>query len=94
VIKVAESKGGRIPDDAGLLEEVTNLVEQPTALLGNFEQKYLALPKDVLITVMKKHQRYFPVWGKWLLPPLYCRAMATLITSTLCSMARYVARAQ
>jgi glycyl-tRNA synthetase beta subunit len=48
-------------DDPGLLEEVTNLVEQPTALLGNFEQKYLALPKDVLITVMKKHQRYFPV---------------------------------
>ncbi len=47
-----------------MLEEVTNLVEQPTALLGNFEQKYLALPKDVLITVMKKHQRYFPVLGK------------------------------
>ncbi|MBI5564417.1 MAG: glycine--tRNA ligase subunit beta [Chloroflexi bacterium] len=63
VIKAAESKGGRIPDDAGLLEEVTNLVEQPTALMGNFEQKYLALPKDVLITVMKKHQRYFPVLG-------------------------------
>ncbi|MFN8598458.1 MAG: glycine--tRNA ligase subunit beta [Anaerolineae bacterium] len=64
VIKVADSKGGRIPDDAGLLEEVTNLVEQPTALMGNFEPKYLVLPKDVLITVMKKHQRYFPVLGK------------------------------
>jgi glycyl-tRNA synthetase len=61
---VAESVHGQIPDDAGLLEEVTNLVEQPTALLGNFEKKYLTLPKDVLITVMKKHQRYFPVLGK------------------------------
>jgi glycyl-tRNA synthetase len=64
IAKVAESVRGLIPDDASLLEEVTNLVEQPTALLGNFEQKYLALPRDVLITVMKKHQRYFPVLGK------------------------------
>jgi len=64
IAKVAESVHGQIPDDPSLLEEVTNLVEQPTALLGNFDQKYLALPKDVLITVMKKHQRYFPVLGK------------------------------
>lgn len=64
ITTVAESVHGQIPDDAGLLEEVTNLVEQPTALLGNFESKYLALPKDVLITVMKKHQRYFPVLGQ------------------------------
>lgn len=61
IARVAESVHGQIPDDPGLLEEVTNLVEQPTALLGNFDQKYLALPKDVLITVMKKHQRYFPL---------------------------------
>jgi glycyl-tRNA synthetase len=58
---LAASVGGRIPDDAGLLDEVTNLVERPTALLGRFEPEYLALPHDVLITVMKKHQRYFPV---------------------------------
>lgn len=64
ITTVAESVHGQIPDDAGLLEEVTNLVEQPTALLGNFESKYLALPRDVLITVMKKHQRYFPVLGQ------------------------------
>jgi glycyl-tRNA synthetase len=64
IAAVAESVHGQIPDDPGLLEEVTNLVEQPTALLGHFEQKYLTLPKDVLITVMKKHQRYFPVMGK------------------------------
>jgi glycyl-tRNA synthetase len=58
---LAASTGGRIPDDPDLLEEVTNLVERPTALLGRFEPEYLALPQDVLITVMKKHQRYFPV---------------------------------
>jgi glycyl-tRNA synthetase len=59
--QLADRVQGRIPDDPGLLEEVTNLIEQPTALLGHFEQKYLALPKDVLIMVMKKHQRYFPI---------------------------------
>ncbi len=58
---VAARIGGSIPDAPGLLEEVTNLVEQPTALLGSFEERFLLLPTDVLITVMKKHQRYFPV---------------------------------
>ena len=58
---LAASVGGRIPDDPDLLEEVTNLVERPTALLGRFEPEYLDLPQEVLITVMKKHQRYFPV---------------------------------
>ena len=47
--------------DPGLLDEVTDLVEQPTAIRGNFARSYLRLPNDVLITVMKKHQRYFPV---------------------------------
>jgi glycyl-tRNA synthetase len=58
---LATSVGGRIPDDPGLLDEVANLVEYPTVLLGRFEPEYLALPQEVLITVMKKHQRYFPV---------------------------------
>jgi glycyl-tRNA synthetase len=58
---LAQSVNGVIPDDPGLLDEVTNLVEQPTALLGNFEPEYLSVPKDVLVTVMRKHQRYFPI---------------------------------
>jgi glycyl-tRNA synthetase len=57
----AEQVGGHIPDDPELLEEVGNLVEVPTAVLGAFEERFLALPQDVLIAVMKKHQRYFPV---------------------------------
>ncbi len=36
-------------------------MERPTAVRGTFEEEYLSLPRDVLITVMKKHQRYFPV---------------------------------
>ncbi len=61
-IKVlADDVGGHIPDDPALLDEVTYLVEQPTALLGRFEKKYLSLPREVLEMVMRKHQRYFPV---------------------------------
>ncbi|MDH4135688.1 MAG: glycine--tRNA ligase subunit beta [Anaerolineae bacterium] len=59
--RLAAEVGGQIPADPALLEEVTNLVEQPTAVGGAFEEEYLSLPRDVLITVMKKHQRYFPV---------------------------------
>jgi len=47
--------------DEKLVEEVNNLVEAPTALLGNFSKEHLELPKEVLIDVMKKHQRYFPM---------------------------------
>ncbi len=48
-------------DEPALLDEVTDLVEAPQALLGTFEAHYLDLPAPVLIGVMKKHQRYFPV---------------------------------
>jgi len=58
---VAKEVGGHIPEDPGLLEEVTNLVEVPTALLGSFSEHHLSLPSEVLIAVMKKHQRYFPI---------------------------------
>ncbi len=63
VAALAAEVGGTVPDDPALLEEVTDLVEQPTALRGDFAADYLRLPKEVLITVMKKHQRYFPVVG-------------------------------
>lgn len=49
------------PDEPALLEEVTDLVEAPQAVLGQFEQRFLKLPTPVLVAVMKKHQRYFPV---------------------------------
>lgn len=58
--KLAKEAGGRIADE-GVLNEVTNLVERPTALLGSIEEASLELPREVLIAVMKKHQRYFPL---------------------------------
>ncbi|MFD2446099.1 glycine--tRNA ligase subunit beta [Bacillus sp. CGMCC 1.16607] len=56
-----EEKDWQIPVDEDLLEEVTNLVEYPTVLFGQFEESFLDLPEQVLITSMKEHQRYFPV---------------------------------
>ncbi len=61
---LAAEVGGYVPDNATLLDEVTHLVEQPTAFLGSFEEKYLDLPEAVLITVMRKHQRYFPIFSR------------------------------
>jgi glycyl-tRNA synthetase beta chain len=57
--KLEASEGCIIHEDEELLDTVTNLVEYPTAVLGRFEDKYLALPKELLITVMKSHQKYF-----------------------------------
>jgi glycyl-tRNA synthetase len=59
--KMAKEVKGEIRPDSDLLEEVTHLVEAPTALRGAFEETYLSLPDNVLVEVMKKHQRYFPV---------------------------------
>ncbi|MFZ4813738.1 MAG: glycine--tRNA ligase subunit beta, partial [Phototrophicaceae bacterium] len=58
---LAASVNGKILLDEGLLDEVANLVERPTALLGTFNPESLELPPPVLITVMRKHQRYFAV---------------------------------
>lgn len=53
--------GGIAEINADLLAEVTNLVEWPTAVLGQFEERFSALPPEVVTTVMVSHQRYFPV---------------------------------
>lgn len=53
--------GEKIIEDEQLLETVTNLVEYPTPVIATFPEKYLSLPKELLITVMKGHQKYFAV---------------------------------
>lgn len=53
--------GGRAVTDEGLFDEVTNLVETPVLSRGSFDPAFLALPKEVLITSMRSHQRYFAV---------------------------------
>jgi len=60
---LATRQGGMYRDDPDLLDEVANLVEYPTVLCGRFEERFLALPAEVLVAVMKKHQRYFPVYA-------------------------------
>ncbi len=57
----AAAVGGRPLIDEALLEEVTFLVEYPAAVSGSFAREYLELPREVLITTMQVHQRYFPV---------------------------------
>ncbi|MDO9300783.1 MAG: glycine--tRNA ligase subunit beta, partial [Anaerolineales bacterium] len=64
VNQAASLIGGQAIIDEGLLNEVTNLIEMPTAVMGGFNEEFLTLPRDVLISVMKKHQRYFPVEKK------------------------------
>jgi glycyl-tRNA synthetase len=59
--KLAKAVGGRLVEDDALLNEVANLIEQPTALRGQFADSHLELPREVLITVMAKKQRYFAV---------------------------------
>jgi glycyl-tRNA synthetase len=77
-VQLAQSAEGHIPDDLldsrkglSLLDEVTNLVEHPTPLLGHFEEEYLELPDAVLVAVMKKHQRYFPIYQSTNLLPYF-----------------------
>jgi glycyl-tRNA synthetase len=61
--ELAAGVGGGIDADGerAVIDEVTNLVEEPVAILGSFDEKYLELPAAVLTTVMRKHQRYLPV---------------------------------
>ena len=59
--KVAESVNGRIFCTEDLLETITYLVENPSAVCGSYEKEYLNLPKEVLTTAMISHQKYFPV---------------------------------
>ncbi len=61
VAALAAEVGGEALDDPALLAEVANLIEAPAALRGSFDAAYLSLPREVLVSVMKKHQRYFPV---------------------------------
>lgn len=71
IAEVAAANGGQAEVNEDLLEEVLYLVEYPTALCGKFDEKYLALPAEVVITPMRDHQRYFPVLKDGKLLPLF-----------------------
>jgi len=61
VKKAAAGKRGLLIDDPELLDEVNNLVEESGIILGTFNKKYLDLPKDVVVTAMREHQKYFSI---------------------------------
>ena len=64
VKKEAEKIGGEPEKDLKLLESVSNLIEYPFPICGSFEKRFLTLPKPVIITPMKEHQKYFPIYEK------------------------------
>ncbi len=68
---LAMQVGGQVASDPDLLAEVANLVEAPAALRGAFDPAHLELPGEVLISVMKKHQRYFPIQSNGNLLPYF-----------------------
>jgi glycyl-tRNA synthetase beta chain len=53
--------GARWREDASLLDTVVNLTEWPSAILGSFDREFLELPEEVLVTVMRDHQKYFAI---------------------------------
>lgn len=59
--RLAKEIGGNYIEDDELLEELIFINEYPTPFIGQFENKYIELPKEVIITPMKDHQRYFPL---------------------------------
>lgn len=61
ITETAKQTGGMVATDAELVETVANLVEEPHAVCGSFDKKFLALPKEVLITSMREHQKYFAI---------------------------------
>jgi len=64
VVEAAESLNGVAVIDEDLLDEVTALVEWPVAIAGSFEERFLAVPQESLISTMQDHQKYFPVVDK------------------------------
>ncbi|MBI5196115.1 MAG: glycine--tRNA ligase subunit beta [Nitrospirae bacterium] len=62
--KIESKAGGKVHEDAELLNTVTFLVEYPMVIMGNFDPAYLSLPKELIVTVMRSHQKYFSMEDK------------------------------
>jgi len=77
--EAAAAKGGRLLEDQDLVDLNANLVEFPSAVCGRFDQAFLELPQEVVITAMKEHQKYFAVVdGSGRLMPLFVAVNNTL----------------
>ena len=62
--KILKKKNLKIQDNERLLDEVTNLIDQPNILECSFDKKFLSIPKEILILTMQSHQKYFPLFTK------------------------------
>ncbi|KAL5223870.1 hypothetical protein ABZP36_010509 [Zizania latifolia] len=94
---LAEGVGGDIIAPDSLVQEVINLVEAPVPIIGRYDVSFLELPKDVLITVMQKHQKYFPVTSKStgnLLPYFITVANGAISKEVVCKGNEAVLRAR
>lgn len=70
--KLESDNSVKIEVDEDLLDEVVAITENPTPLLGSFDEEFLTLPPEVIITSMKEHQRYFPVFKDGKLINKFC----------------------
>ncbi len=59
LLRLATEAGARVRPDPALLDEVANLVEWPVGICGSFDQEFLAIPPEVIVSAMRAHQRYF-----------------------------------
>ncbi|CAL4319425.1 Glycine--tRNA ligase beta subunit [Buchnera aphidicola (Neophyllaphis podocarpi)] len=62
--KIIKNIKGKIKIDHNLLEEITSIVEWPVVLVGNFQEKFLKIPKEILVCIIKNYQKCFPVYNK------------------------------
>ena len=77
--KLEKEQGITIEVDEDLLDEVVAITEHPTPLIGSFDESFLELPPEVIITSMKEHQRYFPVFKDGKLINAFC-----VVSNALC----------
>ncbi|MBR3328540.1 MAG: glycine--tRNA ligase subunit beta [Atopobiaceae bacterium] len=59
----AERGGARVDTPTGVFNEVVNLCEWPTVVVGEFDEEFLAVPQEIIVEAMLKHQRYFPIYA-------------------------------
>ena len=64
ILKILKKKNLKIENNEKLLDEVTNLTDQPHILECSFDKKFLTIPKEILILTMQSHQKYFPLFTK------------------------------
>ncbi|WP_434380521.1 glycine--tRNA ligase subunit beta [Melittangium boletus] len=86
----AQQAGGQLMEDDSLVDQVTNLVEQPNPVVGSFDERHLDLPAEVLVQEMKSHQRYFSILdGQGKLMPRFIAVSNTPVRDVKLSLRGY-----